>query len=188
MAVPILAIAQLGMGIYNMVKSKKRPKYEIPGAQRQHLAMAKAMANRHEMPGQSNMHAQVAQQAANALSQSREYGQAGLASLPAIMARANTANLNIGTQAAGWRDRQMSQYLGALGQFAGAQNMEWQMNKFAPYADRMQRGNDMFGAGVQNMSHSSDQIIGLLAALGGDKLLAGLGGSLGAGTGGYGGM
>ena len=134
----------------------RRPRYRIPGAAVEALGTARELAGRMEMPGESAARARIAQQAANAYGQSQQYGMAGLASLPAIMAGQQGAELNLAAQAAGWRTQQQQNLMSQLGQFAQYQDQAWQMNEFAPYRDRLQRMQNLIGAGAQNIASGAD--------------------------------
>ncbi len=59
--------------------------------------------------------------------------------------------------------QQMSQ------QYAQAQDTEFQMNEFAPFADKAQEKRDMFGAGLENLmgAGTSFALLGQLGGLGG---------------------
>jgi hypothetical protein len=153
-----LGASQLIGGLGGMLTTK-RPQYKIPKAATMAMGVAQENANRMEMPGESTMYAKVAQQGANALGAAREYGQAGLAALPAIMAGMQGGNLNIGMQTSAWRDKKQGELMAALGQYAEYQDQEWQMNKFAPFMDKTRRSQNAIGAGIENISGGADSAL-----------------------------
>jgi hypothetical protein len=150
MAKGIIGGTQLMGGLFGAA-TNKRPKYKTPGAATGALAIAQEQANRMEMPGESTMYGKIDQQGANMLEAAREYGMAGLASLPAIQAKMQGSKLDVGMQAAKWRDQKQAALQQALGTYAGYQDQEFQMNEFAPFKDKQQRSQNAIGAGAQNL-------------------------------------
>ena len=146
----IVGGTQLIGGLSGLARNK-RPKYKTPGAATSALGIAQEQANRMEMPGQSTMYGKIDQQGANMLEAAREYGMAGLASLPAIQAKMQGSKLDVGMQAAQWRDQKQAALQQALGTYAGYQDQEFQMNEFAPFKDKQQRSQNAIGAGAQNL-------------------------------------
>lgn len=131
--------------------TNKRPKYSIPTGAQAALANAQEQANRIDMPGESAMYGKIDQEGANMLAAAREYGLAGLASLPAIQARMQGSKIDVGMQSAKWRDQKQAQLQQAQGTYAGYQDQEFQMNEFAPFKDKQQRSQNAIGAGVKNI-------------------------------------
>jgi hypothetical protein len=61
------------------------------------------------------------------------------------------SKLDVGMQAAQWRDQKQAALQQALGTYAGYQDQEFQMNEFAPFKDKQQRSQNAIGAGAQNL-------------------------------------
>lgn len=160
MAIPIATLgllAKTALGASQLVggligsASNKRPKYSIPTGAQAALGIANEQANRMAMPGESAMYGKIDQEGANMLAAAREYGMAGLASLPAIQARMQGSKIDVGMQSAKWRDQKQAQLQQAQGTYAGYQDQEWQMNDFAPFKDKQQRSQNAIGAGAKNI-------------------------------------
>lgn len=150
-----IGLAQSAAGAAGMF-GLKRPKYQIPASATESLGIAREMSKRMEMPGEAAARARLAQQAANTFGQSQQYGMAGLATLPAIMAQQMSGDLNLASQSAAWRTQQQQALMAQLGQFAQYEDQAWQMNKFAPYQDRLQRYQNLIGSGIKNVASGAD--------------------------------
>jgi hypothetical protein len=127
----------------------KRPKYKIPSSV---LAATKLAQLRSEgdMPGYDQASGNINLMAANALAGARETGRAG-EQLQSIVGQSNRAYRDLASQNMQYQDQADRQYEQSLQQLGQFQDQEWQMNEFAPYADRQQLYEDMFGAGAQNL-------------------------------------
>lgn len=146
---PITAIglAQTGIGAIGMALDK-RPKYKIPDAVNQKLALAQANAAS-DMGGYNQAISNVGANAANATVAARESGNP-LAVIGQIQANQNAGTNNIDAQNAQFKIGQQANLQNAYGEYANYQDQAFQINEFQPYADRQRMFNNMIGAGAKN--------------------------------------
>lgn len=155
-----IAAAQFGLGLYQARQGKKdlaglvRPEYEIPGAVNQDVAMNRQAADG-SMPGSSQLQDQIDMNAANALNAASRNGNAG-SSVVAAQANADQSNRQLFVDKARYADLQRSVLSSSLQRLSGFQDQKWQMNKFAPYAEKAQEARDRIGAGQANMFKALD--------------------------------
>lgn len=146
---PITAIGlgQAAIGAIGMALDK-RPKYQIPAAATQKLALAQANASGN-MGGYDQAIGNVGANAANAAVNARESGNP-LAVIGAIQANQNAGTNNIDAQNAQFKIGQQQNLQQAYGEYANYQDQAFQINEFQPYADRQKMFNNMLGAGAKN--------------------------------------
>jgi hypothetical protein len=130
--------------------SKKRPTYSIPKALNQKLARAEFEAASPYMPGYSQAKDQLDMVSANAVQAASEVGNIQ-EMLPAIAAQQSSSELKLAEQNAMDQNRDEEILLAALSEMAAAQDQEFQMNEFAPFADAYNEGREMIGAGTTNL-------------------------------------
>lgn len=161
-------------GLFQMLSGQddldnlKRPVYKIPGEAQNQFALARQAYADPNTPGASYMRDRVDMNTSNALRAAQE-GGGGLSTIAAIQANANNAGREVEMQVA--RDKQ--QQLDRLGQMsdimAKYRDQAWQMNEYAPYADKYAEARQKYGAGMQNMYNGLDRLgaIGTMAMSGG---------------------
>jgi len=138
---------QAGAGAIGM--SAKRPEYQIPDAQNQATALA-ALSASGNMGGYDQAKSNIGTSTANALTAAREAGNPN-ALIGQIQSNENVALNRLDAQNAGFKDQKQGDLQRALMTQGEYQDRAWQMNEFAPYADKVQQGRQMFGAGLSNM-------------------------------------
>lgn len=180
MPIPLLAAAAIpaiAKGIYglsqmskgnNTLRNLERPQYEIPTAANEALGLSRQAYADPRMPGENVMYDRAALGASNALDGAAQMG-GGIGSVAAILAQQNAQNQNIGIASANYQNAARQDYANALGQYANLQDQQWQMNKFAPYADQYAEARQQVGAGAQNAFAGLDAIGGLAAGYLGAK-------------------
>lgn len=152
----IPSIFQGIQGISQMIGGKKqmdqavRPTYKMPEEINSMLTLAQA--NYSDPYSQQDLNAQrsIGMGAANAVMAGRDSGNlAGI--LPAIVGQQNAGYNQAAQMQEATKERQRAQLSDMLGIKAKYQDQEWQMNKYAPYADNMNEGRERYGAGTQNL-------------------------------------
>lgn len=160
---PLSAIAAIPsifqgiQGITQMVKGKRdlndlvRPEYEIPTAARQSLALARSAYADPRMPGESRAYDRIGGAYSNYLRASRDAGGgSGLAGLAMAQANTNAAYGDLATQSANNQRQDQQNLMSNLSNYANYQDQQFQLNKFAPYAQKYNEAREMIGAGQQN--------------------------------------
>jgi hypothetical protein len=154
MALPLAAIPMILGGLQaaggiGSLLTNKRPEYEIPDEvlEAEMLAKVRAMG---VMPGKTESQANIDLQAANALSSAQSVGRSG-EQLQAILGQTATANRGLAQDEANFRLQADAAYQAALMQTSQFKDQAFQMNEFAPFSDRQRLGEDLVGAGVQNI-------------------------------------
>ncbi len=151
-ALPIAIQGVTGVGqlIGSMLKKTERPEYEIPSGLRSALGVAQTMVNNPFMAGYSQAVDQANLAASNMITAAQQSGgaQQSLASIAAAQGAQlrDIAQMNEASQ-----QQDLANLQSVLQTYASAQDQECQMNKFAPYADKMQEKRDVFGAGLENL-------------------------------------
>lgn len=157
---PIIAalpsIFQAGYGVVQSVqaaqglKNLKRPEYEMPGEVKAGLALSsQAYADPYSV-GELRARQDIGLSGANAAAAARDAGSgAGMA--PAIQAQQSNSYNQLQVQADQQREQRRMALQQSLATVAGYRDQEWQMNKFAPYADKYAELRQMHGAGAQNI-------------------------------------
>lgn len=152
----IFGAAQMAQGQSEFRRlDANRPEYEIPEAARQALMLAQSMIG--DMPGTGVQQQRIDTSAANMIQSAFQAGNP-LAALGSIQANENKANLDLQTQNATFRQTAMDRAREALGTYAQYKDMEFQMNEYAPWKDKMQRAENMFGAGSKNLFGGVDAV------------------------------
>ena len=143
----IAGLMQAGSGLLGM--SAKRPEYHMPTEIKQSTGLANQLFNS-DTPqyGQNREAAEVA--ASNAYKQASETGQ-GMNAAAAIQGNLNKQYSTLAGQNAAYKTQNAGVLQNALNNQAEYADREWQINKYAPYADKVQQGRQMFGAGLSNL-------------------------------------
>ncbi len=134
-----------------MAMGSGRPDYEIPDSARQALNLARIQAADPNMPGEQKAIERAGVSAANSARVSQESGNA-LEALPSIQGQydATTQGILARSEADQKDDQQrLAQQLGMMAQY---KDQEWQLNKFAPYAEKQQETRDLVGSLSTNLS------------------------------------
>jgi hypothetical protein len=131
----------------------QRPAYQIPPAMQQALALQE-IQSKMNMPGYEGMIDRAQIGTAQAAMNATMTGQT--AALAPILGAEQKAIQDAEARNAAWTDQQQSQLGDRLVQMAEKQDLQYQMNQYAPYADRKNMFADMAGAGMQNLMHASE--------------------------------
>lgn len=150
--IPLIAQGAAGLGqtiagIKGM--SAQRPTYSMPDEVKQRTAIASSLAN-NDMPNYGTQREMNEQATANAYRAAQE-GGIGIGGLSTIQANQNAGYRSISDANNQWKANQMQNWQSALADQAKYADQEWQMNEYAPYADKVQQGRQMFGAGLSNL-------------------------------------
>lgn len=121
---------------------KTRPEYQIPGALKENVDTSRREAQFGELPGYRNALDRNDVAAANSLSAASEAGNA-LGMIPSIQANKSKADLDLETANADYRRQNLGMLYAANRDLAGAQDTAFQMNKFAPWADKYNMANNL---------------------------------------------
>lgn len=135
-------------GVYSAT-NRSRPKYDIPQSAREALQTARILAADTQAPGESRNLDQINLGAANAVRAAQESGNV-LEVLPAIYGESNRAKQDVFSRSEADQKRDIANLMQALGQNADYQDLQYQMNEFAPHAQRQQEMRDILGAAAQN--------------------------------------
>jgi hypothetical protein len=165
MAIPLAALpaivqgagslAQLVGGAASLV-GQERPEYEMPEGLRQSFALARARVTDPYMTGYGKALDNLNLSAVNAMKAASQTG-GGAESIASVHGAMNQGanQLAIANEESQDRDYQhLDQVLGAVAQ---DEQLQFQMNEFAPYAQRQQEGRDIVGAGFENLFGAADK-------------------------------
>lgn len=181
------SLANVGLGIADMIKSGKRQreaqsffeknKYDIPESAKAALQIAERQAGTYGMAGQDVMESNVKQTTAQGVDLAKESGQSSsdvLAMLASLYGGEQSQMQNIGQAAAqDWQGKQR-QLQSALGTMAGLENQKWEYNVLYPYQQMLgqaevygTRGRQQLqsglsglasvGMGIEQMSNANRQ-------------------------------
>lgn len=181
-------------GISQAHKAKKlaetpRPEYQIPDALLKSVNNAKFISSMRELPGQNLMEGRVGQNLSRGIQDLKDVSSSP-AELAANVSRmysgSNDAINNIGMAAGqNWLNNQAG-FRQALNQLAGAQDRQWQINKFDPYANDMAASAALREGAFRNISAAGQNIASGLSGYGNMKFMENLYGggdnSIGSGT------
>lgn len=171
---------QLGTGIYDLFKAgSMHPQftpYQIPPELRAMLALSQNQLNS-EMPGTAQLQHNIYSNQANSIGAAERgaRGSSGLLSaLAGVQGQTNNAFQNLGLLQAQNYQRNLANLQQSQQVMAGAEDKQWQLNKYLPYLRELQRKYDLTGAGEQNImgafgsaAQTTGQMAGLQSMLGG---------------------
>lgn len=146
------------LGEYNQLQ-EQRPQYQTPEEAFRMLSLIEQQYADPTMPGQTQAVDRANQNFANTVQAGAQAGNP-FAALAGAQAQADATSNNIATQAAGYQDQQRAQYMQALQMMSGYRDQEFQMNQFAPWADKTQMAlnqyRDYRQAGNRNIASGID--------------------------------
>jgi len=131
-----------------------RPKYEIPDSAKQALGQARLLAYDQSAPGESRKMDAARLSSANAVRAAQEGGNA-LEAVAGIQGQENRAVQGILADSEMAQRKDMDDYMNLLLQMGGKEDMAFQMNEFAPYADKQNEMRDILGAATENLAYKS---------------------------------
>lgn len=140
-----------------------RPTYKTPTEINQMKALARQEYADPYMPGEGILQDRLDQGANSAYNQSL-LANNPLAAIAAIQSQQQAAQQNLAMQSAQYQRQDLESYYRALGAAAPYTDMEFQMNKFAPYAEASQEARDMIGAGTKNIYGGMSDLGGIADA------------------------
>ena len=127
----------------------KRPTYKTPTEINQMKGLARQEYADPYMPGEGIAQDRMEQGAISAYNQSL-LANNPLAAIAAIQSQQQTAQQNLAMQSAQYNRQDLEAYNRALQVAAPYTDMEFQMNEFAPFAEKQAEYRDMIGAGTKN--------------------------------------
>ena len=163
-------IYNLIVGIRQQQQGKKalnglqRPTYEIPGEVKTAVGLAKANYADPRFEGQNALENRIGANTANAVQMAYDSGDP-MNAISAIQANANQAAANVGAEAAKQQRTDMSELVNMMDVLAKYKDQAWQMNKFAPYAEKYNEAREQVGAGQHNISQSLSGLSSIAAGL-----------------------
>lgn len=156
----MLTLAQgvvgLGQTIGGALSGAKRPEYELPPALRESLALARINVANPYSPGYRQAKAQSDLTMANQIAAAQQQGNPQ-ESIQTIAAGQQKTQRELEMYNEQDQKQDVSNLQGELGKLQQAQDLMFQMNQFAPYADKSQQSKNMIGAGLENMFAAGDQ-------------------------------
>ena len=132
------------------LNSLQRPEYEIPSEVRTALTLAQ---QEYGSVGRDEMNARIQNQlgAANSASVAVASGN-GYAAAPAIEAQRQAGSREISALAEQKRRADLQRLMASQENMANYKDQEFQVNKFAPYAQRYNEGREQIGGGLENIN------------------------------------
>lgn len=154
----ILGRAAIGGGqvLSSLLTKAKRPKYEIPKSEREALALAKIRAADPSMPGEQRAIDRAMLAEANAVRGAQDSGNA-MEVIPAIAAGTQGNLADIAAQSAQFQNQDLNNLDSALSRNAEYQDQAFQINKFAPYAQKYELKQQLLGGGLENLMKAGEQ-------------------------------
>jgi len=146
----VAGITQMNRG-KRLLEGLQRPEYDIPDAEKQSLAIANAAYQDPKMPGENVAYSRIGQTLSQFLRASRDNGNP-MAGLAMAQANSNRAYNDLASQSAMHQEADRRDLMNNLETYAQYQDQKWQMNKYAPYADKYQEGRQLVGGGAQNVN------------------------------------
>lgn len=160
-AIPALSMgvggAQTLIGALGML-GNKRPDYEIPETVRQSLALAEMKFADPEIAGYDQAKANLDISAANAVQGAIQSGT-GSEALGGIVGQQEQGYRQLAAMGAQQQEADFAGLQQSLNNFAAYEDMEYQMNEFAPYAQKFQLFSDMIGGGLENTMQGMDKAL-----------------------------
>lgn len=127
----------------------KRPKYEIPASAQQALAQARILAADKNMPGEQKALEQVGISAANSVRAAQEGGNV-LEAISAIQGQQDRGTQGVLARSEADQQNDQERLMRQLEIMSQHEDMQYQMNEYAPYAEKQQETRDIVGALTQN--------------------------------------
>jgi hypothetical protein len=134
--------------------TNQRLEYQISAAAQTAMGLAMAHSNSN-MPNYNLQQDRIGLASANAYGQALQTGNV-LGSIGGIQAQENKGYQDLSMQNATYRDSALNQYGQALNTYGDHQDQQWQINKFALYADRQKQANQLIGGGIANLTGALD--------------------------------
>lgn len=180
MPIPLAAIAigaglaKLGVDIGTNVKRRRnfedamsdRPEYEIPDALENSYAEAQRQYKYGEIPGYSEAIDRIGLSQSNSLRAAQEGGNA-LGLVAALQSGTNRSYEDLEVRNAEFRQSNLDRVLRMSQLMSDAQDRQWQMNEFAPWADRYNFDQNMTGLwnetltrGINNLGYGATMLGG----------------------------
>lgn len=137
-----------------------RPEYERPTEIGQMLALSRQEYADPAMPGQGAAQDRLDMQTQTGFNQAKISGNT-MAAIASLNAQSQAGQQNLATASSQQRMQDLQAYKAALTQSAQYTDQEFQMNEFAPFADKSQEYRDMIGAGTKNVYGSLTDLGGI---------------------------
>lgn len=158
----------------------KRPEYEIPGEINSALTLTKSNYADPRFAGQGALENQIGANTANAVQMSYDAGNP-MNAISAIQGNSNAAAMQVGAEAARQQRTDMNELVNMMDVMAKYKDQKWQMNEFAPYAQKYNEGREQIGAGQTNIAGGLQGLSSIGANLLGG-FMGGSGGNQGGGV------
>lgn len=158
LAAVLPAAYNLITGISQQVKGKKalrnleRPSYEIPKDLQTSLALAQSNYADPRFTGQAQAENRIGQNMANAVQNTMDFGGNPMDNIAAIQGQSNAAYQSVAEEQARQQQADLANLQSMSQVMANAKDTQWQMNEFAPYAQKYNEGREQIGAGQTNVA------------------------------------
>jgi hypothetical protein len=134
----------------------QRDDYEIPDSVKQAMAMAQMRVADPKAPGYDQAKSNIDLQTANALNQAVQTGS-GTEALASVVGAQDQAYRGLAEMSARSQDMDLDRLQQSLQMYANYEDQEFQMNEYAPYAQKFQLFSDMVGGGLENIYQGMDR-------------------------------
>lgn len=167
------AVYKIGEGISENVKAKRlsktpRPTYAPPTAAEDALNLAKIRAARTTLPGQAMMENKIGATAANTIGALKEVSPTNaslLAGVSAAGANQGEQVTNLSIEAARQKAINEATLVSQLGTFAGYQDKAFEINKYQPYINAMNKAAQLQAAGKEKIYGGIKDVSGIASVL-----------------------
>lgn len=180
----VTGVAQLGMGIADRIKGKKKlkeaesfwedNKYEIPESAKASLANAERQASGVRLPAEDLRRAQMGQATAQGVGTAQGAATSSgdvLGVLSSLYGQQMVGEQNLGIEGAQRFDQNQTQLRGELGRMAELETEKWQYNSLYPYQQMLgqaeayqSRGNEGIGMGANALTQTAGDYTQMQAA------------------------
>lgn len=185
MPLPLAAVAAisaapaLAQGITGFVQSKRaknilrnlqRPTYEIPNSATEALNTARVLASTNQLPNQVQAEQSINQSAANAnynITQNATSGTEALAAMIGVAGGQMSAMNELSGMGANFANQQNQNLINSLNRYATYEDKAFQLNEFEPYMMKLQEGQGLAAAGMQNKFNALNNLAGIGANMAG---------------------
>lgn len=185
MPLPLAAVAAisaapaLAQGITGFVQSKRakdilrnlqRPTYQIPNSATEALNTARVLASTNQLPNQVQAEQSINQSAANAnynITQNATSGTEALAAMMGVAGGQMSAMNELSGMGANFANQQNQNLINSLNRYASYEDKAFQLNQFEPYMMKLQEGQALAAAGMQNKFNALNNLAGIGANMAG---------------------
>jgi len=130
----------------------QRPEYNIPGEINSALTLTKSNYADPRFAGQGALENRIGANQANAIQMAYDSGNP-MDAISTIQGNSNNAAMQVGAEQARQQRADMGELVNMMDVLAKYKDQQWQLNKFAPYAQKYNEGREQVGAGQTNIAN-----------------------------------